>query len=583
MALDPTISLAIKPMQIEVPNQAEAMGKMQNLIAMRNQNAMAPGQLQAQQLENQQRGMAVQQGQLDMEDQAKFRKVYADAGGDPEKLFPAAAAAGVGPKILLPMREQLMKLATEKAGLDEKTLANHASKNDQLSALMQPVTAETDPVKQEALWNSQQQEGLRQGVLTPQEVQQHPYPGSPEAVKNYASTLVTDKWVTSQAAQLKAQAAADADKREAALQPSKVVEAQSAAEFAQRKQNAPRLAAAAQAGPDKLAAELAATPPDQAKPFLGLTDPTKIMRVGMTPSESAGAETAAKNAENNVSEYELRLRAAKGDQQAATALAAAQSDKIRVSQTEAQNKWNLQMGAMTSADGKPSEMAQSVADYKVPMAQAFARLPGPAREILMRQVKQVNPDFDASHYDVARKTEMDATTGKLAQTSNAQSTALAHLDVLHQAIRGLKNGDIKVLNQLGNSMGLQTGNNAKTIYDAIVHKVGPELSSAYLAGGGSVGERGATEKDFDSSFAPDQLESNVAVSAKLLGGKIKANQDQYSRGTYGRGKQELITKEAKDALERLSGGTAHPAAGTVQDGYKFKGGDASKPENWVKQ
>src|SRR6185369_7616377 len=72
--------------------------------------------------------------------------------------------------------------------------------------------------------------------------------------------------------------------------------------------------------------------------------------------------------------------------------------------------------------------------------------------------------------------------------------------------------------------------------------------------GGSVGERGSTEKDFESSRGPDQILDAIGISAKLLAGKIEANQKQYERGTYGSGKQKLLTDEAKATLDRLAGG-----------------------------
>jgi hypothetical protein len=91
-----------------------------------------------------------------------------------------------------------------------------------------------------------------------------------------------------------------------------------------------------------------------------------------------------------------------------------------------------------------------------------------------------------------------------------------------------------------------------TTYNAIVHRLAPEITSAYVASGGTSGERGTNEGDFGAALGGKQIKANIGVSAQLADSKIKALQDQYARGTYNRGTQKLISDEAEQARQRLA-------------------------------
>lgn len=73
---------------------------------------------------------------------------------------------------------------------------------------------------------------------------------------------------------------------------------------------------------------------------------------------------------------------------------------------------------------------------------------------------------------------------------------------------------------------------------------------------------------------------------------LKEQRDAYDqdierlRGTTGRSTPEANKPAAEGKTgDRVAPGTSHPVApqpGQIQDGYKFKGGDPGKPENWEK-
>ncbi len=116
------------------------------------------------------------------------------------------------------------------------------------------------------------------------------------------------------------------------LFPSQLTEQENKVKTQQTAEDAKMLADAAKQGPDALAAGLQRlSEQGRVEPFMGVTaasKPNDILRVAMAPHEIMSADISEKNAENNVSEYELELRAAKGDAAAKTALANRQKDKI---------------------------------------------------------------------------------------------------------------------------------------------------------------------------------------------------------------------------------------------------------------
>ncbi len=259
---------------------------------------------------------------------------------------------------------------------------------------------------------------------------------------------------------------------------------------------------------------------------------------------------------NNRTRVLVNSAVIRGDYKAAQGAIKDASDQLGredVAKKNAQTKISLDMGAFSGANGEMSPTATAVAHYQIPSAQAMSRMSPQARDALMRQVLQINPAFREQQYATFQGTEKDAVTGKIGTSANALNTMMGHLSVLNQAADALQNHDIQALNKIGNFLGVQTGNDAVTAYKTIVHRIGPEVTKAYVAGGGTGGERGANEEDFSENLSPQQLKSNIGVSAQLADSKIKALQDQYTRGTYGMGTQRLISDEAEQARQRLAG------------------------------
>jgi hypothetical protein len=240
------------------------------------------------------------------------------------------------------------------------------------------------------------------------------------------------------------------------------------------------------------------------------------------------------------------------------------------------------VNAPSSVPGSPVSAKQGIVDlvgqYRYDPAQ-LSRLVAKHPDILA-SVQQKYPDFDQTTYQAKNKMLQSYTSGTESKSINAINTAMGHVKVLDDAVEALNNGNMQALNALGNKLGVATGTDAQTTFRAIVHRVGPEITSAYLPGGGGEAERIANEKDFSENMAPQQLHANAAVTVKLLRSKVGALQNQY-KNTVGRDdfEQRFITPEAQAAFQKFGGAAAGaaPQDGATKtnahgDPIVFKGG-----------
>jgi hypothetical protein len=246
-----------------------------------------------------------------------------------------------------------------------------------------------------------------------------------------------------------------------------------------------------------------------------------------------------------------------------------QVDAMTPDQAKAASQLNRsQTNIMGMGSGDPESQeafANAVANYQLAPLSGYV-LRSQWGQDTMKRVMAANPDYHAEYYNNFNKTEMDATTGKIGTSARALDTLAGHLDMLNQAAAGLKNGDVQALNRIAQFYGIQTGSSAPTIYQTIVNRVAPEVENAYVAGGGTGKERGQMAQDFDLRLGPDQIQGNIAATAHLIGTLTDKLNHSYQRGTYGRGKQQLISTESQGILQKLGGGAqAHPTVTTQQE------------------
>jgi hypothetical protein len=228
--------------------------------------------------------------------------------------------------------------------------------------------------------------------------------------------------------------------------------------------------------------------------------------------------------------------------------------------------FNLQangMGGNQPLNQNQQATAQAILEGRMTPPSSFA-LKTPYWQNVMGAVFQQDPQFSEQRAELRK----DFTVGKHSTEINAINTAMGHIGVLNDAIDALNNGDVKKLNQLANAVGVQFGKDNVTTFNTIVHRVGPEIAKAYVGSGGSAGERGTDEKDFDPSLGPQSLKSNVAITAKLFRSKISAFENQWDQNksdSMPSFEDRFIMPEARQTIDRLAPkGSASTGGGQTQ-------------------
>ena len=231
-----------------------------------------------------------------------------------------------------------------------------------------------------------------------------------------------------------------------------------------------------------------------------------------------------------------------------------------------QFRFNLEGGGGGQLNSRQQATVSAILEGRMAPPSSFA-LKTPYWQNVMGAVFEQDPQFSEQRAQLRKA----FTTGKQSSEINAINTAMGHVGVLGDAIDALQNGNLRGLNAIANRYGLETGSTPQAVFKTIVHRVGPELSKAYIGAGGSAGERGSDEKDFDENLAPQTLRANVGITAKLLRSKISSLENQWDQNR-GPGMQSFeerfIMPEAARQLEKWApqGQQAGGAMGQVPAG-----------------
>lgn len=232
--------------------------------------------------------------------------------------------------------------------------------------------------------------------------------------------------------------------------------------------------------------------------------------------------------------------------------------------------------ALSQMDPKIASMVKMVGDYKQKSSEITQRMPPAAKANFLSALNSAYPNYDENEFPARNKMVTSFTSGPESKSINAVNTALSHVGVLNDAIDALNNGDVRIINSFANRLGLEVGSTPAATFKTIVHRVGPELAAAYIQGGGGEGERGTTQADFDVNLPPQTLKGNIGITAKLLRGKIAADENQWNTTMKpGTPDQEFsnrfLTPEAKKTLDKLA-----PTGGAQGGGQSGGGAPSAK-------
>lgn len=160
--------------------------------------------------------------------------------------------------------------------------------------------------------------------------------------------------------------------------------------------------------------------------------------------------------------------------------------------------------------------AQMIAAGKMPPPSGMAAT-RPAAAALMARVSQINPTYDATTYGAKAAAAKGFTSGQQGNALRSISTANEHLSQLDALGDALNNGNVPIINSIGNAYGVQTGAAPAQVFNAVKNVVAQEVVKAIVAGGGSAGERDEAAHAFSSSSSPAQLKQTIAAYRTVMG------------------------------------------------------------------
>jgi hypothetical protein len=192
---------------------------------------------------------------------------------------------------------------------------------------------------------------------------------------------------------------------------------------------------------------------------------------------------------------------------------------------------------------------------------------------LMQLVQAADPTYDAQQYKTKQGIETAFTAGLPSRTLKSINVADDHLKVLNSTIDALQNGDVKLLNQLGNAIATQMGAPAPTDFNGVKTIVADELVKAILGGAGALGDRKAIQDTVSSANSPEQLRSMIKRYQQLMDGQRTGLAEQYKSGggnninvlnLLNRGKAAAVTGVDQQALEWANANPNDPRAAQIK-------------------
>lgn len=534
-------SIPLPALHVNPPtDQGEGIQRMVQMMSMlrqqKAQDALLPGQVQQQQqaiqatgLENQQRQQAIKN------QQAQTAAMQEWDGKDMNTLPGLMLKHGATADVVMSTKSSITKQLQEMENLSKDQLANQATVNDRLLGHIDAIKGVTDPTQRGTVAQQQAQQIIQAGLhknLDPQSAQMVQATAQGQMVPTDDQISIFEKGLTAHNAQIE-QAAKAAETREKNAQAGKM-----------ETENA------------NLQKFGGMSPAMAESRYLSVQ--TKLNQgMPVSPDDKAFSAGYEKN-KTLVPAFNIKMQNSDGGIGPTGGAAAAGGGS-----TGAGTGTGAPKDPAAQVPGMLKGSVQAVLDYRSPMPPQGRNN---ARNNAIRDwVNKIDPTYDETTFPARNKilTEYVKSAGN--GPIGAINTALGHLGELNEAAKALDKNDVPLLHSIASKVGAAVGDDAATTYTSILHRVGPEMTSAYVQGGGGQAERGANEEDFAVSKGQKQILSNIGESAKLLRSKMSSlenNWNQTFRPANDNQKFEnrFITPQAKATLNAVS---AQAPGGTV--------------------
>lgn len=224
--------------------------------------------------------------------------------------------------------------------------------------------------------------------------------------------------------------------------------------------------------------------------------------------------------------------------------------------------FNLQNAGATGGGGKPSAIAQGIADGSIKWSDAVSpRTPMVVKAALLAEVKSIKPDFKSSDFEVEKKVQEKFTSGNAADQLTAINIAREHMSTFKQTAAALDNGNFKLANQVGNWLGTEFGSDKATNFNVARSAFAGEVGKAFAGANVGVSDRQELIDKINQSSSWSQLKGYADTADQLLAGKQKSLKQSYDEG-----------KQGKPNFGNQSGGHVISVNGKK---YQYKGSGAT--------
>lgn len=224
-----------------------------------------------------------------------------------------------------------------------------------------------------------------------------------------------------------------------------------------------------------------------------------------------------------------------------------------------------------AAQGNPNVAGQLLANGDLTLKDLKTRGVTPQFfEQAVLAAKQIKPTYNPADEMIAEQVANSPTHTQFFGSANSLIEKGGTLDQLAKLGKDIPQHDLPVLNTIDDWTKAASGKGPIAAYAAMALGVADDYGKVMGGGNASDHARDAALKLFGAAASPEQRDQAIAATrgAVLSQRNARIGKNQFLQRQYGSG--ELGGQTAKQA----------PAVGTVESGYRFKGGDPSKAENW---
>jgi len=204
--------------------------------------------------------------------------------------------------------------------------------------------------------------------------------------------------------------------------------------------------------------------------------------------------------------------------------------------------------------GPMSGIIDALGTNQITMATALSRVPPGMKSGIVAELLKKYPDYDETAIGTRQAANKAFTTGKEGAAMRSIGTAVKHLDMVDGMVDALGNGNLQILNKIGNAYQTQTGNPAPTNFDSAKEIVGQEVVKAIVAGGGGVGERAEAAKALENAKSPAQLRGVIQTYKTIMGAQHESLLQQRDAAGLPRSSLPDYTEAKPAAAPAAAGG-----------------------------